>query len=68
MEKDWVSVYSSDKPHTILIIKAMLETNDIQSVEIDKRVSPYNIGELELCVRRENVLKAKYLIDKNRND
>ena len=64
MEKDWVSVYSTDKPHTIIILKAMLETHDIKAIEIDKRVSPYNLGELELCVRRENVLRAKYLIDK----
>jgi len=64
MEKDWVSVYSTDNPHTILIVKAMLKTNDIMAIEIDKRVSAYNLGELELCVRREDVLRAKYLIDK----
>ena len=64
MEKDWVAIYSTDKPYTITIIKAMLETNDIHAIEIDKQASVYNIGELELCVRRENVIKAKYLITK----
>jgi len=42
----------------------MLETNDIHAIEIDKQASPYNIGEVELCVKREHVLRAKYLIDK----
>ncbi|MBL4734815.1 MAG: DUF2007 domain-containing protein [Flavobacteriales bacterium] len=64
MEKDWVAVYSTDNSQSITIIKAMLETNDIHAIEIDKQASPYNIGEVELCVKREHVLRAKYLIDK----
>ena len=64
MEKNWVAIYSTNHPPTIAMIKAMLETNNILSVEIDKQASSYNIGELELCVRRENVVKAKYLINK----
>lgn len=64
MEKDWVVIYSTDNPHSITMTKAMLETNDIHAIEIDKQDSTTNIGELELCVRRENVIKAKYLITK----
>ena len=64
MEKDWVVIHSSDNPHSITMIKAMLEANDIHAIEIDKQGSMTKIGELELCVRRENVIKAKYLITK----
>jgi len=64
MEKDWVAIYSTNNPHTIAMIKAMLETNDIHAIELDKQASAIKIGELELCVRREHVIKAKYLITK----
>jgi len=64
MERDWVAIYSTDNAHSIMMIKGMLESNDIQAIEINKQASVYNIGELELCVRRENVVRAKYLISK----
>ena len=59
-----MAIYSTDKPHMIPIIMAMLEINDIQAIEIDKQGSSYHIGESELFVRRKNVIKAKYLITK----
>ena len=57
-------IYSTNNPHTIMMIKAMLETNDIHAIELDKQASAMKIGELELFVRREHVIKAKYLIAK----
>ena len=64
MEQDWVVIYSADSAQSILMIKAMLETNSIDAVELDKQDSGYKIGDMELYVRRENVMRAKYLIDK----
>ena len=64
MSNDWKKVYISDKPHLIEIVKTMLEKNDIESAEIDKRDSSYiSIGDIELYVKEKNVTIAKFLID-----
>ena len=65
MEKDWQAVYSSDKPHIIELIKALLSDNRIKSVEINKKDSSYLFGEIDLYVKSEHVIKAKQLIGEN---
>ncbi|MGI8892753.1 MAG: putative signal transducing protein [Bacteroidia bacterium] len=62
MEQDWVKVYSSAKFHQVHIIKAILEENNIASVDMNKRDSSYNFGEIELYVKKEDEIKAHYLI------
>ena len=66
MEKDWQAIYSSDKPHSIGLIKGLLSDNNIKSIEINKQDSSYLFGEIDLYVKSENVIKAKYLIEKNK--
>lgn len=66
MEKDWVMIYSSAQLHIIKITKALLEENNINVIEINKMDSSYNFGDIELYVKAENVMKAKYYIDKNK--
>ncbi len=46
----------------------MLKENEVDAVEINKQDSSYNatiFGEIELYVLHDNVIKAKYLIEKN---
>jgi hypothetical protein len=62
MEQDWVKVYTSSKFHQVHIIKAILKENNIASVEMNKRDSSYNFGEIELYVKQEDEIKAHYLI------
>lgn len=67
MEKNWVKIYSSAQIYTISLVKGMLRENEIESVEINKQDSSYNatiFGEIELYVLQDNVIKAKYLIEK----
>ena len=64
MEDGWVSIYTSTEPHKIDMIKGLLFDNNINAVEINKKDSSYLFGEVELCVRREAVVTAKYLIEK----
>jgi len=46
-------------------MKLKLEEEGIQVILIDKKDSSYNnFGELELYVKAESYIKAKYLIDK----
>ena len=66
MEKGWQKVYSSDKPHLIEIVKAILEDNQIEAAVIDKRDSTHiMMNELELYVKDNDVVLAKFLISKN---
>ena len=62
MENDWVKIFTSAKFHQVQIIKAMLEENNIPSVEINKQDSSYNFGEIELYVNRNDEVRAHYLI------
>lgn len=66
MEKGWVQVYATGQPHLAEIAKELLKENNIESVLVDKRDSAYiTIGEIELFVKDINVMKAKFLLEKN---
>jgi hypothetical protein len=66
MEKGWQRIYFSDKPHLIEIAKAILKDNQIESVIVDKRDSSYiTIGEMELYVKDNDIILAKFLLEQN---
>jgi hypothetical protein len=62
MENDWVKIYECGKQYEIEIISGMLEENEIESVIMNKQDSVYLFGEYELYVKRDEILKAKTLI------
>ena len=62
MEKGWASIYSSSQEHVVTIAKDILEENNIASIIINKKDSSYLFGEIELFVKNENVIRAKYLL------
>ena len=66
MEKDWVNIYSSTQANDIEIMKAVLADNDILAIDINKKDSSYLLGEIEVYVNRNDVLKAKQIIIKNK--
>jgi hypothetical protein len=66
MENGWVNVYTSGQPHLVTMAKELLKANKIESVVVDKRDSLYiTIGEVELYVRDHDVMKAKFILEKN---
>ena len=66
MENGWINIYSSSLPHLVEMAKELLRENEIESVVVDKRDSAYiTIGELELYVRDRDVMKAKFILEKN---
>lgn len=65
MLKDWIKIYSSDQMYKAEFIKTFLEANDIECVILNKQDSSYNIGEVELYVQYQNILKAKQIISEN---
>jgi hypothetical protein len=65
MEKGWERIYSTNKVHMVSIVRSLLQKNDIDSVEINKKDSNYAFGDIEIFVREEDVIFAKILIQQN---
>lgn len=58
-------VFRTRENHLAHIMKLKLEKEGIHVILINKQDSSYNnFGELELYVKAENYIKAKFLIDK----
>jgi len=65
---DWVIVHKSNNPNQSQIVKSVLEDNGINVVLVDKMDSMHKHlmnAEVELYIKPEDVIKAKYIISKN---
>jgi hypothetical protein len=62
MDNDWVKIYESGKQYEIEIISSLLQESEIESVIMNKQDSVYLFGEYELYVKRDDILRAKTLI------
>lgn len=62
MEKNWVSIFSTDQPYLADIARLVLDENNISSIIMNKKDSFYKIGEVDLYVNRDQALRAKNLI------
>lgn len=62
MEKNWVSIFSTDQPYLADIARLVLDENNISSIIMNKKDSFYKIGEVDLYVNRAQALRAKNLI------
>jgi hypothetical protein len=62
MDEEWVVIYSSQQLYEIELLSGFLLENDIESFVINKQDSSYLIGEIELHVPINSILKAKQLI------
>ncbi|MEI6123761.1 MAG: DUF2007 domain-containing protein [Bacteroidota bacterium] len=63
LDQEWVKIFETTKGYEIEIIKGMLFENEIGAVIINKKDSTYLFGEFELYVTRQNIMKAKTLIE-----
>lgn len=63
----WKVVFTTGSPHEAELVRGMLEAHDIQVVIMDQRASPYpQVGESELHVPQDDVVRALYLVRKHR--
>jgi hypothetical protein len=62
MASDLVMIYSIGKPYVAELVRQMLTDHNIQSFIVNKQDSAYKFGEIELFVHRDDVMKAKMLI------
>lgn len=69
---NWQKVFQSTSLHQIMIVKGMLEENEIQAQILNKQDSMYiqlnNYTFIELYVAKENILKAIRLIEQQNLD
>jgi len=62
MEKDWIVAYSTNQIYQAEILKEVLSDHDIESIIINKQDSVYKFGDVEVYVKRDQILKAKKLV------
>ncbi|MFZ4740676.1 MAG: hypothetical protein ACOYLE_05885 [Bacteroidales bacterium] len=58
-------IYTSHQLYEIELIRGMLLDNDIESYIVNKQDSSYLIGNIELYISIDNIMKAKQLISKS---
>jgi hypothetical protein len=62
MDIVWVSVFSTGKYYRAQFAVEYLNEHGIESVIVNKQDSTYLFGDVELFVRKEDVIKAKHLL------
>jgi hypothetical protein len=65
MEKDWIKIFTSSDFYRSEIVKQMLIENSIDAVLINKQLSGYNIGSVEVYIHQEDFSKAVELMALN---
>ena len=68
MSNGWVIIYKCTNINTAEIIKSLLEDNEIASIIINKMDSMHlhlMNGNIEIHVKEDDAVKAKYIITKN---
>ena len=62
IDNDLVHIYSLGQPYLAELVRQMLTDHNIQSFIVNKQDSAYKFGDIELFVHRDNVIRAKKLI------
>jgi hypothetical protein len=60
---EWQKVYEDTQEHRIEIVRAVLEENDIKSVSVNKKIALHGIGNLEVLVAADDVLRAIRIVN-----
>lgn len=59
---NWQSVFTDERQHRIDIVKRVLEDNDMDPVVVNKKISGYGLGNFEVMVAPDHVIKALKII------
>jgi hypothetical protein len=63
---NWACAYSTTQLYLAHIVKDLLEDNGFDAVILNQQDSAYiNIGQIEVLVHPDNLIKAKHLIKKS---
>ena len=58
MEKGWIKIFTSSDFYRSEMVKQVLIENDIDAVLLNKQLSGYNIGAVEVYIHQEDFSKA----------
>ena len=67
MEKDWAHVATYSLAALAELNKAVLKEHDIEAIVLNAQDSSYHFGSIELYVHRDNVIKAKRILEEVSN-
>jgi len=63
MEKDWIAVCTTESAFKAELIRGMLKENNIESVIINRKDSPYGIfGDISVYVYKDQAASASALL------
>lgn len=65
MEKNWKKLLTTTNPIRAEIIKQMLEEHHIHAVVLNKQISPYNLGAVEVYVHEMQEGESLRLLNEN---
>ena len=60
---NWQCIYSTGKPYRAEIVKSVLEEKGISAVIVNKRDVNYHIGQIEVHVIPDNVIRSIKIIE-----
>lgn len=63
MDDSWISVYSTTKLYQAELIKEVLFDNRIIAFIMNKQDSTYLFGDIEICVKPDDVIRAKHILN-----
>ena len=63
MDEKWVVIFSTTDAFDAEIKLGLLSSNEIEAVLVNKKDSFYFLGEVEIHVRIDDIIKAKHLIN-----
>lgn len=65
MEKNWEKIWTTTNLIEAEIVKTMLLEHEVHAILMNKQVSPYNFGTVELYVHEQQVEIARQLMADN---
>ena len=68
MEKDWAHVATYSLAALAELNKAVLQENGIEAIILNAQDSSYLFGSIDLYVHRDDVLKAKRILEEQAGD
>jgi hypothetical protein len=63
MNEEWTLLISDTDAIRINLLHARLESEGIKSIVLNKQDSSYAFGSVELYVRKEEFIKARFIMD-----
>lgn len=64
MTENWLPVYGTNLLWEAEIVKQVLFDNNITAFILNQQDSAYLFGEIKVCVKPDDVIRAKYIINK----